>query len=100
MDARIPERELLLAIKLHSGRFRDARDVVAAATDADFERIETHLVRGDMESLSEQLDSMCQQLTDESFVDAFKGEFQQETVPEATIVRLHEFLSVQIEDLE
>jgi hypothetical protein len=100
VDTRIPERDLFLAIKLHSGRFTDARDVVAAATDADFDRVETHLHRGDPELLSEQLDNISEQLADESFVDAFKGEFQQQTVPEATIERVRGFLAAHQERLQ
>jgi hypothetical protein len=97
VDTRIPERELFHAIKLHSGRFTDARDVVAAATDVDFERVETHLHRGDPDALSEQLAGISEQLADESFVDAYKGEFQQQTVPEATIERVRDFLAAQQE---
>lgn len=99
VDTRIPERELLLAIKLHSGRFTDARDVVAAAADADFDRIETHLHRGDPNALSEQLTAITDQLANDSFVDAFKGEFQQQTVPEDTIERVRDFLAAQQERL-
>ena len=99
VDTRIPERELLLAIKLHSGRFTDARDVVAAATDADFDRVETHLHRGDPQALSEQFAGISDQLADESFLDAFKGEFQQQTVPDATIERVRDFLAAQQERL-
>ena len=97
VDTRIPERELLLAIKLHSGRFTDARDVVAAAPDADFDRVETHLHRGDAEALGEQLASISEQLADDSFVDSFKGEFQQQSVPEETIERVRDFLAAQQE---
>jgi hypothetical protein len=100
VDTRIPERELVLAIKLHSGRFTDARDVVAAATDADFDRVETHLHRGDLDTLPEQLANISDQLADESFVDAFKGEFQQQTVPEVTIERVRDFLAAQQERLQ
>lgn len=100
VETRIPERELFLAIKLHSGRLTDARDVVAAAADADFDRVETHLHRGDPAALAEQLASISEQLADESFVDAFKGEFQQQTVPDATIERVRKFLAAQHERLQ
>ncbi|WEL17474.1 Putative nucleotidyltransferase [Halorhabdus sp. SVX81] len=100
VTTRIPERELLLAIKLHSGRFTDARDVVAAADDADFDRIEKHLHRGDPDALAKQLRTIDDQLTDESFVDSFKGEFQQQTVPEGTIERVREFLATQRDRLQ
>ena len=96
VDTRIPERELFLAIKLHSGRFTDARDVVAAATDADFDHVETHLHRGDPDALSEQLASMSEQLADESFVDAFKGEFSRTELPEDNIQKVQEFIQNQV----
>lgn len=95
VETRIPERELLLAIKLHSGRLTDVRDVVAAATNADFDRIERHLHRGDPAELSAQLGGMLEELNDESFADAFKGEFQQNTLPENSISRVRTFLTEQ-----
>lgn len=95
VDTRIPERELLLAIKLHSGRLTDVRDVVAAATNADFDRVETHLHRGDSAALADQLGGIVEQLNDASFADSFKGEFQQTTVPEDDIERVRTFLSEQ-----
>lgn len=100
VETRIPEQELLVAIKLHSGRLTDVRDVVAAATDADFDRVETHLHRGDPAALNSQLEHMVEQLTDESFADAFKGEFQQNTLPEDDIERVRTFLDNQQEHLE
>lgn len=95
VDTRIPEQELLLAIKLHSGRLTDVRDVVAAATNADFDRIEAHLHRGDLAALATQLDGIREQLDDASFADAFKGEFQQQTMPEEDIDRVRAFLDDQ-----
>jgi hypothetical protein len=100
IETRIPETELLLAIKLHSGRFTDARDVVAAATNADFDRVETHLHRDDPAALAAQLDGIREQLTDESFADAFKGEFQQTTTPTDDIKRVQAFLAEQQERLK
>jgi hypothetical protein len=99
VDTRIPERELLLAIKLHSGRFTDARDVVAVAADADFDSVETQLHRGDADALAEQLASISEQLADGSFIDSFKGEFQQQSVPEETIERVRDFLAGRQERL-
>ena len=100
VETRIPEQELFLAIKLHSGRLTDARDVIAAATDADFSRVEKHLHRGNPSALSAQLTGIIEQLDDESFIDGFKGEFQQQTIPEAEIERVRTFLAEQQERLE
>lgn len=97
VETRIPERELLIAIKLHSGRATDARDVVAAASEADFDRVATHLDRGDQGALAGQLASISEQLADEAFDDAFKGEFQERTVPDETIERVRAFLAAQQE---
>ncbi|PSQ47969.1 hypothetical protein BRD19_08130 [Halobacteriales archaeon SW_7_65_23] len=42
----VPTEELLIAVKLHSGRLTDARDVVALIEDADLEKVENHIDRG------------------------------------------------------
>lgn len=93
VETRIPEQALFLAIKLHSGRLTDVRDVVAVATNADFNSVETHAHRGDSAALSAQLGGILEQLSDESFIDSFKGEFQQKTVPADDIGRLREFVT-------
>jgi hypothetical protein len=51
LTARIPEPALLFALKLHSGRLADARDLVVVGSQAEFDRIEQHLYRGDPEEL-------------------------------------------------
>lgn len=100
VETRIPELELLLAIKLHSGRLTDVRDVISAATNADFDRVETHLHRGDLAALATQLNGVRDQLDEESFAGAFKGKFQQNTMPEDDITRVHAFLTDQLEQLK
>jgi hypothetical protein len=49
--------------------------------------------------LAEQLASISEQLADESFIDSFKGEFQQQSVPEETIERVRDFLAGRQERL-
>lgn len=95
ITARIPERELLFAVKLHSGRKADSRDLVALATDADFDRIATHLHRGDTEKLVGRIDAVLDRITSENFEDAFKGVFEQQTVPAQNIDTVVEFLREQ-----
>lgn len=93
--ARIPERELLFAVKLHSGRKADTRDLVVLAADADFDRIGTHLNRGDPEKLAERIDAVLERLTAEDFEDAFKGVFEQQTTPEQDVDAVVDFLRTQ-----
>ncbi|PSP68639.1 hypothetical protein BRC85_02040 [Halobacteriales archaeon QS_1_69_70] len=95
ITARIPERELLFAVKLHSGRRADSRDLVVLAAGADFDRIATHLHRGDPEKLAGRIDTVLDRLTGEDFADAFKGVFEQQTVPDKDIDAVVEFLSDQ-----
>lgn len=100
VTARIPERELLFAVKLHSGRKADARDLVVLATGADFDRIATHLHRGDLEKLTGRIDTVLERLTAEGFEDAFKGVFEQQTVPEQDVDIVVDFLRDQRRNLD
>jgi len=95
VTARIPERELLFAMKLHSGRKADTRDLVVLATAAEFDRIATHLHRGDSEKLAARIGVVLDRLTADGFEDAFKGVFERQTVPEETIDAVTEFLRDQ-----
>jgi len=92
MTARIPERELLFAVKFHSGRRADSRDLVVLAADADFDRIATHLHRGDLEALAERIDVVLDRLTSEGFEDAFKSVFEQQTISAESIDKVITFL--------
>jgi hypothetical protein len=95
VTARIPERELLFAVKLHSGRKADSRDLVVLAAGADFDRIATHLHRGESEKLAGRIETVLGRLTSEDFADAFKGVFEQQTVPEQNIDAVVAFLRDQ-----
>lgn len=95
---RIPERELLIAMKLHSGRLTDARDVVALADDVDFDRVEEYMDRGDQEQLQGVLDRVRDTIGSEDFRDAYKGVFTAEDLPEERIVAVQEFLAGQIDE--
>ena len=98
LTARIPEPALLFAIKLHSGRLADARDLVVLGSQAEFDRIEQHLHRGDPEKLEEQIEQVLGRLEKDGFEDSFKGVFQQENLPETNMNNLIEFLRTQLEE--
>lgn len=95
ITARIPERELLFAMKLHSGRKADSRDLVVLGREVDFNRIETHLHRGDPEKLAKRIDIVVEQMTGEHFADAFKGVFQRQSIPDDDLDTVVEFLRTQ-----
>lgn len=93
--ARIPEQELLFAMKLHSGRKADSRDLVVLAAEADFDRIAHHLHRGTPEKLAARIGVVLDRLTSADFEDAFKGVFEQQSVPEEDITAVVDFLRAQ-----
>jgi hypothetical protein len=82
-------------VKLHSGRKADSRDLVVLATSADFDRIATHLHRGTLNKLVGRIETVLGRLTSEDFSDAFKGVFEQQTVPERDIDAVVNFLRDQ-----
>ncbi len=95
ITARIPEQELLFAVKLHSGRKADSRDLVVLADGVDFDRIATHLHRGTPTKLADRIDIVIDRLTSEGFEDAFKGVFEQQSVPKQDIDTVVGFLREQ-----
>ena len=88
----VPSEELLIAVKLHSGRLTDARDVVALIEDAEMEEVEKHIDRGDRERLRQVLENIEQTISDTDFEDSFKGVFSQNTLPTKQIQRLQGFI--------
>ncbi|ELZ20828.1 hypothetical protein C475_19553 [Halosimplex carlsbadense 2-9-1] len=99
LDGRLLEPALLFAMKLHSGRLADTRDLVVISTRADFDRIERHVHRGDSEELDEQIETVVGRLQAEGFANSFKGVFQQEQLPADAIDDLVSFLADQREQL-
>jgi hypothetical protein len=95
LDGRIPEPALLFAMKLHSGRMADTRDLVVISTRAEFDRIERHLHRGESEKLDGQIETVLERLQQDGFEDSFKGVFRQEELPTDAIDELVSFLSEQ-----
>lgn len=92
IEVEIPEKELLIAVKLHSGRLTDARDVVALADQIKPEKVVGHLDRGDREKLADILKSVTQTMDSDNFEDAFKGVFQQGTLPRENIHKIQDII--------
>jgi len=73
--ARIPAKELLIAVKLHSGRLTDFRDIAALAKDTNLDLIKKFLFRGNIKKVKENLKLLKKVVEDRNFVDSFKGVF-------------------------
>lgn len=75
VSCRIPEKELLIALKIHSARRADIRDIVMLRENADLEKISKHLKRGNPEALRAQISEIIEAFDDPSLVDSLKGVF-------------------------
>lgn len=100
LTARIPEPSLLFALKLHSGRMADARDLLVLGTNAEYDRIGTHLHRGDPETLAERIESVLGVLEQDGFEDSFKGVFRQQELPGDELGELVRFLRTQLDRIQ
>ena len=73
--ARVPIKELLIVMKLHSGRLTDFRDIASLAKDINLETIKNFLFIGNLKSLQKNLDKLAVVVKDKNFIDSFKGVF-------------------------
>jgi len=69
-----PEKELLIAMKFHSGRLSDVRDVVALMP-CSLEKLKKHIQKGDVGKLKESIRKQADFLNKPQFDDSFKGIF-------------------------
>jgi hypothetical protein len=75
VGCRIPEKELLIAFKIHSGRRADVRDIVMLMENMELDALVNHSRRGNIEDLKNQVRRIVSMLDDESLVDSLKGVF-------------------------
>ena len=73
--ARIPIKELLIVMKIHSGRLTDFRDIAALAKETNLELIRKFLFMGGLKIINENLFKLKKVVTDKNFIDSFKGVF-------------------------
>ena len=69
-----PEKELLIAMKFHSGRLSDIRDIVALMP-CNKEKLRKHIQKGDLKKLKESIRKQSSLLNQLQFDDSFKGIF-------------------------
>jgi len=69
-----PRRELLISMKMHSGRLSDIRDIVALMP-CDKDKLKEFLLRGNLNSLKNSMKRQLVFLERPQFDDSFKGIF-------------------------
>ena len=77
ISARVPVKEMMIVMKIHSGRLTDFRDIAALAKDTDLEEIRKLLFIGDLNALNNHLKKIATVVKDKNFVDSFKGVFME-----------------------
>ncbi len=77
ISAKVPTKELIIAMKVHSGRLTDFRDIAALARDTSLAEIERFLFIGDQKALNDLLKKLATVVKDKNFVDSFKGVFME-----------------------
>ena len=75
ISAKIPIKELLIVMKIHSGRLTDFRDIAALAKETDLSLIKKFLFIGDLEKVNENLKKLNLVVNNKNFIDSFKGVF-------------------------
>jgi len=75
-NCRIPEKELMIAFKIHSARRTDVRDIIMMIENADLDKVLTHLKRGKTELLKTQVSNIMEMLNDVKLIDSLKGVFR------------------------
>jgi len=71
----IPDKEILIALKIHSGRLTDMRDIMALSKDIDADVIERFLWIGNTSIVKENIKKILTLINDKGFIDSFKGVF-------------------------
>ena len=77
VEVHVPKREVLIILKLHSGRLTDLRDVAALSFGLDIAFIKKHLLRGDAAALKENMRKLESITVKQEFQDSFKGIFME-----------------------
>ncbi len=71
----VPDREILIVLKLHSGRLTDFRDIAALTKNIDLGLINKFIWQGKTEIVKNNIKKIISLLEDKGFIDSFKGVF-------------------------
>ncbi len=92
-----PEKELIIAMKFHSGRLSDTRDIVALMP-CDKEKLKQHLLKGDIKKLKQSMRKQASFLNKPQFDDSFKGIFGLHVYNEKDVQIARELIKELIEE--
>ncbi len=71
----VPTKELLMAMKIHSGRDVDMRDIVMLSEGVDWDEVLKHSARGNKDVLADQLTHIIGRMADRQFSQSLRATF-------------------------
>jgi hypothetical protein len=71
----VPTKDLLIAMKVHSGRDVDMRDIVMLSEGVSWNVIARHLARGEKDVLVKQLTQFITRMKEEQFAQSLRATF-------------------------
>lgn len=77
VTALVPDKEIIIALKIHSGRLTDFRDIVALCQNIDLEIIKEFTKIGNQEIIKDNIKNLLGLIEKKEFIDSFKGVFQE-----------------------
>lgn len=77
VTVQIPKKEILIVLKLHSGRLTDFRDIAALTKSINLHLIEDMLWQGKTDIVKENIRKLVALLDKREFMDSFKGVFME-----------------------
>jgi len=75
IEANVPNREILIILKFHSGRLTDLRDIAALAYNLDFSVIKNNIFAGKQDIVKQNIRKLLLLIDKKEFIDSFKGVF-------------------------
>ena len=85
VTARIPTKELLIALKVHAARLTDARDIVSLCHNIDADTVAKFMKNGDQKKIQDNVRQILSFIKSPSFENSFKGVFSIEKLPHDNI---------------
>ncbi|MEK6950945.1 MAG: nucleotidyl transferase AbiEii/AbiGii toxin family protein [Nanoarchaeota archaeon] len=96
VTALVPDREVLIALKIHSGRLTDLRDIAALCKNINLDTVQEFLTVGDQQIIRQNIKKLLTLLEQKGFRDSFKGVFREKKydlqLPE--IQKLQKFIEI------
>jgi len=94
-----PERELLIAMKFHSGRLSDIRDIIALMP-CNKDKLKQHLLIGDIKKLKQAIEKQASFLNKPQFDDSFKGIFGPYSYNEKDVQTAKELINEMLAEMK